>query len=367
MKKIGMIFAIGVMLTGCATVRHQAIDAKASASLQGQTVTYTVRKKPDFVAFTAAKVLIPIVGPLAMVSEGNNIISTNNVDDPARLISLGLMKSLESARGSQITGSPANVEGTDIEKIIASAQNARFIVDVQTIGWQFVYFSTNWNHYRVNYSAKARLIDAQSKQVIAESACSRLPPETSNAPTYDELVSNGASGLKRELAVAANECLNLFKAGMLALVAPTNSGVIAATVSTNTTNNNQPTTYSVLAAPAVEQSGIKVALVSETPVKGAASAEMTLMPATPVTISNSNSNSNSNSEPGANSKVQTVEFRQGVSSVTVEKLAKKYGCAGGKGAGLITSQGPVEVYRMACDNGKAFMARCELRQCSAMR
>ena len=107
--------------------------------------------------------------------------------------------------------------------------------------------------------------------------------------------------------------------------------------------NNQPTTYSVLTAPAVEQSGIKVALVSETP----------------VTISNS--------EPSANTKIHTVEFRQGISSVTVEKIAKKYGCAGGKGAGLITPPGPVEVYRMACDNGRTFMAKCEMRQCSAMR
>jgi hypothetical protein len=26
----------------------------------------------------------------------------------------------------------------------------------------------------------------------------------------------------------------------------------------------------------------------------------------------------------------------------------------------------VEVYRMVCDSGKVFMARCELRQCKAM-
>lgn len=136
--------------------------------------------------------------------------------------------------------------------------------------------------------------------------------------------------------------------------------------------NNQPSTYSVLAAPAVEQSGIRVALVSETPVKSAALAEITVTPATPVTVSNSNSNSNSvsnsnsNSEPSANSKIQMIEFRQGVSSVTVEKIAKEYGCRGGKGAALITAPGPIEIYRMACDSGKTFLAKCELRQCKAM-
>jgi hypothetical protein len=65
-------------------------------------------------------------------------------------------------------------------------------------------------------------------------------------------------------------------------------------------------------------------------------------------------------------RVQTVEFRVGSSSVTVEKMAKQAGCVGGKGAGLMTPKGAVEVYRMACDNGRNFVAKCEMRQCSVM-
>lgn len=66
-------------------------------------------------------------------------------------------------------------------------------------------------------------------------------------------------------------------------------------------------------------------------------------------------------------EVQRVDFRPGISSATVEKLAKAEQCRGGQGAGLVTEVGPVEVYRMACDNGKVFLARCELRQCKPMR
>jgi hypothetical protein len=64
--------------------------------------------------------------------------------------------------------------------------------------------------------------------------------------------------------------------------------------------------------------------------------------------------------------IQRIPFRVGVSSTTVEKLGRQQACTGGQGAGLITEPGPVEVYRMQCDNGKVFMARCELRQCRAM-
>ena len=64
--------------------------------------------------------------------------------------------------------------------------------------------------------------------------------------------------------------------------------------------------------------------------------------------------------------IEKIPFRTGVSSATVEKLARQQACSGGQGAGLITEPGPVEVYRMQCDNGKVFMARCELRQCRRM-
>ncbi|HJV85542.1 MAG TPA: hypothetical protein VJ698_08685 [Noviherbaspirillum sp.] len=65
--------------------------------------------------------------------------------------------------------------------------------------------------------------------------------------------------------------------------------------------------------------------------------------------------------------VQKVAFRSGVSSATVERLAKSYGCTGRTGAALLTAKGPVEVYRLQCDSGATFMAQCELRQCRRMR
>ena len=63
--------------------------------------------------------------------------------------------------------------------------------------------------------------------------------------------------------------------------------------------------------------------------------------------------------------IERVPYRVGVSSSTVEQLARQHACVG-QGAGLITEPGPVEVYRLQCSDGKMFMARCELRQCRKM-
>ena len=65
-------------------------------------------------------------------------------------------------------------------------------------------------------------------------------------------------------------------------------------------------------------------------------------------------------------EIQRVPFKVGVSSNTVETLAKAQACTSAQGAGLMTEPGPIEVYRMQCENGKVFMARCELRQCRRM-
>lgn len=65
--------------------------------------------------------------------------------------------------------------------------------------------------------------------------------------------------------------------------------------------------------------------------------------------------------------LQTAPYRVGVSSATVERLARKSGCEPRTGASLLTEKGPVEVYRVQCDDGSRYLAQCELRQCQPMR
>lgn len=61
--------------------------------------------------------------------------------------------------------------------------------------------------------------------------------------------------------------------------------------------------------------------------------------------------------------IERIAFRAGVSSATVENMAKREGCVGGQGAGLMTPSGPVEVYRMICESRRVYVAKCEFRQC----
>lgn len=218
MRKAAFVSVVAIAISGCASFNKQAIDAKTVANIKGQTVTYTNRDKPDFAAMTAGKAAFALIGAVAMISEGNNIISTNNISDPANIIAMGLAKELEVAHNVRLVAPPTKVDATDVAQIVSRVNGAaRFVIDAQTINWSFAYFPTDWTHYRVIYTAKARLIDAQTKAVVAESFCKHIPESNANAPTYDELVGNQAAGLKAQLKMIANECINSMKTQMLSL------------------------------------------------------------------------------------------------------------------------------------------------------
>ncbi len=86
---------------------------------------------------------------------------------------------------------------------------------MQTINWSFGYFPTDWNSYRVMYSAKAQLLERSTGKVVAEGFCSRVPEATEDAPSHETLLADNAAVLKRELNLAADECIATLKATML--------------------------------------------------------------------------------------------------------------------------------------------------------
>lgn len=46
-----------------------------------------------------------------------------------------------------------------------------------------------------------------TRQVVGQGRCARDPAYAESAPTYDQLMDNQAAGLKKELDIAAKECV----------------------------------------------------------------------------------------------------------------------------------------------------------------
>jgi hypothetical protein len=214
-----VISALSIALvSGCTTINKQALAPASTTLLQNQTVTQTVRKKPDFAAFTVANATFGLVGALAAISKGNDIIALNRIDDPADAIAAGLSQALSAKHGTRVAAPPIAINDDDAKQIAATAKGkARFVVDVQTINWGFNYFPTDWTHYRVHYSGKARLIDVETNAVIAEGGCGQMPESNANAPTYDEMMANSAARLRKELGRSVALCIRSLNKEMFAL------------------------------------------------------------------------------------------------------------------------------------------------------
>ena len=207
-----------VVLAGCASLNKQPISKETSVDLRGQRVAQAKGKTPDFGAITAGSVAFGLLGSMSMNSEGNKLVVEHDISDPADSVAQTLLSALASALAIEAVGATAPVAVDDPVQISAAADGSRFVLYVRTMDWGFGYLPLDWTRYTVYYKAKAQLIDATRKSIIAEGFCYKTAPEkSSDAPTYDELFANQAIRLKSHLSAAANECAKTLQSEMLPL------------------------------------------------------------------------------------------------------------------------------------------------------
>jgi hypothetical protein len=157
-------------------------DSEAHA-LQGRSIALTTRHRPDFAAMTAGKMMFGAIGAVAMIHAGNTIVDENGVEDPSVYIGQQLLQSEVSQNGGVSAPAQTVVADThDAAKLTHLYTGADFILDVQTVNWSFIYFPTNYTHYKVIYSAKLRIIDAHKGNLVAEGFCVRKGDDEKSHP-----------------------------------------------------------------------------------------------------------------------------------------------------------------------------------------
>lgn len=209
-KKLTLVLSMTVM-AGCVSTKNIRIDQTHSDAMRGKTMAVTASDKPNFGIMTVGKVMFGMVGAVAMIIEGNKIIKTYDIPDPAEYIGESIAAKISEIHSVSIEHSVV-AESDDAVDALAEKYSAKdLVLDVRTINWSFGYFPTDWDSYRVIYSAKLRLIDTNTRDVVAESFCARIPVQTPESPSYDQLLENSAERLKKELKVAADYCISEFQ------------------------------------------------------------------------------------------------------------------------------------------------------------
>jgi hypothetical protein len=206
-----------VFLGGCATV-STPFPKDVSAQLQGKTLVRSHYSAPDFTAFSAGKgVFVGLLGIPSMIAEGNSIIKENDISDPAIEISQALSKKIASTHAMKAVESSLVAASDDTKALKTIYTGADYLLDVKTSNWAFIYYPTDWSHYKVTYRARLRLIDAARKTVVAESSCLSEQGDEAKRPTKEQLLDDRARLLKSYLAKAASACADVFARDVLQL------------------------------------------------------------------------------------------------------------------------------------------------------
>jgi hypothetical protein len=215
MKMLGGA-AVLMALTGCVSAPTKTMSQESTAQLSGKTVTSSQYVKPDFTAMTAGKAMFGMIGAVAMISAGNEIVRENGVADPALAISSQLTAKLQQ-KGMVTKENTAVATSDDLAPLAGTYGGSDYLIDVKTVNWNFVYYPTDWSHYKVMYVARIRLIDVAHKSVAGQVMCSSTQENAQHPPTKDELLANRAELLKSYLSKAGNECVTLASSQVLSL------------------------------------------------------------------------------------------------------------------------------------------------------
>ena len=221
MRNIFLMIFVVMLSSACSSIKNQSLTPEAAAAIKGKIVIVTLREKPNFSAMTPVNVQFGLLGAAAAVANGNSMINENAVDDPARTIQLLLSNRLVERHGAKL-GSPLLIKDESAELLARQAkERADYVLDVQTLGWNSMYYPISWGRYKVMYSAMARIIDTRDSRVIAQGSCFYDPEKDDSAPTWDELVDNKAKRLKEILARYSQQCADSLDTVLLSPKAPT--------------------------------------------------------------------------------------------------------------------------------------------------
>ncbi|MEH6567012.1 MAG: hypothetical protein V7756_16950 [Halopseudomonas sp.] len=209
-----LLVVASLFSVGCSSVKTKVLAPDTATAFSGKNLLLSkYNELPDFPAQTAVNVQFGLVGVLTAISNGNAIIRRNNIQDPAMGISRQLAQGMQANHGFNVTEATdfAAVK-SDVPALAARYQDYDYVLDVKTLGWSSIYFPTDWDNYRVIYSAHARLISVETGQVVAEQVCSHVPDyaDTNQAPSYVQL-ENG-TGLNATLNKSIEYCVDHIRA-----------------------------------------------------------------------------------------------------------------------------------------------------------
>lgn len=188
------------------------------AAMRGKSVAVTLHEPPSFIAGSPGKATFAMVGAFAMMKAGNDFVKDNGIEDPAVELRRQLGELLQSEYGVQMQ--PVDDQPTrekKPEKLARLHSSAGYMLSVRNLGWQHMYYTSDWNNYWLAYTAYVQLIETGSGRTVAQTGCGLSTMNTPIKPTMQEMHANGGQLVKDFLAATRWSCLRQLATTILRL------------------------------------------------------------------------------------------------------------------------------------------------------
>jgi len=212
----GGVAACAAVLAGCTTISTRTLSDAGATPLQGRQIAVVTLPPSTFAVMLTHGVALGPLGIPEMIAEGRRVLADDHIVDPADAIAAVLADSLAGQRGAVVLEPHATSQGDDPAAIVAAAPPAaRYVLAVGTVSWGVGNLPMPRSNYFVSYVARARLIDARTKAVVAEAGCMQPPDGSEFNGAYAELAADNGRLIKTELAARVDRCIHFLKRDLL--------------------------------------------------------------------------------------------------------------------------------------------------------
>jgi len=200
-------------------VAPQPAATPSAVAEQGPMVGYVKHTKPPvLIDSTPGKAAFALVGTVAEIAAGHDIVVNNDITDPSGDMAREIAAAYAAAHGAKVASSPllddhlwTLAKGSDLA---AQSNGARYVVDVEPPGLNLIYFSFDWTHFDLMFMDRVRIIDTSNGTVVAKARCFLKSQKTPAALTHSELLADNAAKLKQLIASKSQSCVDLLKTGL---------------------------------------------------------------------------------------------------------------------------------------------------------
>ena len=213
------IAMLALTLAGCTTIAPAQLPDTQAAGLRGQDVGIVIQEPSTFGVMRERDVALGPLGIPLMAAQGEHLRTVAHIGDPAADIATALADLLAGRHGAVLLPGRGATPREEPEAIVAAAPaGSRYVLTVATVSWGLARFPVRGASYSVTYVARARLIDARTKWVIAEAGCMQAPDGSEHESTaYAEFTDQDALLIKTELAARVDRCIHFIRRDMLGL------------------------------------------------------------------------------------------------------------------------------------------------------